>query len=239
MQTRDVEYRCDEVTLHGRLVWDDTVTVPRPGVAIFHEGTGLGEFALTRARMVAELGYVALAADMFGARRQARNLQEVATAVGGLRADPEKRRARGRAALTALAGAPQVDAHRLAAIGFCFGGSVVLELAREGADIKAAVSFHGVLTTKIPASPGQVKASVLVCTGAEAPLAPPDQVAAFENEMRIAQVRDWQLISYGNTLHGFTNPAADGSMMRTARYNEQADRRSWAAMKALFDEVLT
>jgi dienelactone hydrolase len=155
-----------------------------------------------------------------------------------LRAAPEKLRARGQAALNALAALPQVDASRLAAIGFCFGGSVVLELAREGADLKAAVSFHGVLATKHPAASGGVRASVLVCTGADDPLAPPDQVAAFENEMRAAEVRDWQVISYGNTLHGFTNPAADGSMMRTALYNEQADRRSWAAMKGLFDEVL-
>jgi dienelactone hydrolase len=238
MQTRDVEYRCDEATMRGHLVWDETVTVRRPGVAVFHEGLGLGDFAMARARMVAELGYVALAADMFGERRQARNLQEVATVVGGLRAAPEKLRARGQAALNALAALPQVDASRLAAIGFCFGGSVVLELAREGADLKAAVSFHGVLATKHPAASGGVRASVLVCTGADDPLAPPDQVTAFENEMRTANVRDWQVISYGNTLHGFTNPAADGSMMRTALYNEQADRRSWAAMKGLFGEVL-
>jgi dienelactone hydrolase len=238
MQTRDVEYRCDEATMRGHLVWDETVTVRRPGVAVFHEGLGLGDFAMARARMIAKLGYVALAADMFGERRQARNLQEVATIVGGLRAEPEKLRARGRAALATLAGLPQVDASKLAAIGFCFGGSVVLELARDGADLKAAVSFHGVLATKNPAAPGEVKASVLVCTGADDPLAPPDQVAAFENEMRTANVLDWQVISYGNTLHGFTNPAADGSMMRTAMYNEQADRRSWSAMKSLFDEVL-
>ena len=238
MQTCDVEYRCDEVTLRGHLVFDETVAAKRPGVVVFHEGLGLGDFAIERARMIAELGYVALAADMFGERRQARNLQEVATLVGGLRAEPEKLRARGRAALSALAALPLVDAGRLAAIGFCFGGSVVLELAREGADLKAAVSFHGALATKIPAAPDQIKASVLVLTGADDPLAPPEQVAAFENEMREAQVRDWQVISYGNTLHGFTNPAADGSMMRTALYNEQADRRSWAAMKSLFDEVL-
>jgi len=116
---------------------------------------------------------------------------------------------------------------------------VVLELAREGAELKAVVSFHGVLTTKMPAQPGQVKASVLVCTGVDDPLAPPEQVADFENEMRAGGVKDWQVIAYGNTLHGFTNPAADGSMMRTALYNEQADRRSWASMKSLFDEVLT
>jgi dienelactone hydrolase len=194
---------------------------------------------MERARRLAGLGYVALAADMFGDRRQATNLQEVANLVGGLRAEPEKLRARGRAALETLAALPQVDAGRLAAIGFCFGGSVVLELAREGADLKAVVSFHGVLTTKMPAQPGQIKASVLVCTGVDDPLAPPEQVADFENEMRTGGVKDWQVIAYGNTLHGFTNPAADGSMMRTALYNEQADRRSWASMKSLFDEVLT
>ena len=194
---------------------------------------------MERARRLAGLGYVALAADMFGDRRQASNLQEVATLVGGLRAEPEKLRARGRAALAVLAALPQVDAGRLAAIGFCFGGSVVLELAREGAELKAVVSFHGVLTTKMPAQPGQMKASVLVCTGVDDPLAPPEQVADFENEMRTGGVKDWQVIAYGNTLHGFTNPAADGSMMRTAMYNEQADRRSWASMKSLFDEVLT
>ena len=134
---------------------------------------------------------------------------------------------------------PQVDAGRLAAIGCYFGGSVVPELAREGADLKAVVSFHGVLATKMPAQAGQVKASVLVCTGVDDPQAPPEQVADFKNEMRAGEVRDWQVIAYGNTLHGFTNPAADGSMMRTALYNEQADRRSWASMNSLFDEVLT
>jgi dienelactone hydrolase len=238
MQTRDVDYRCEEANLRGYLAYENAAG-PRPGVLVFHEGLGLNEFAMERARRLAELGYVALAADMFGERRQGKNLQEIATLVGGLRAEPEKLRARGRAGLATLATLPQVDAGRCAAIGFCFGGSVVLELARAGADLKAVVSFHGVLATKLPAQSGQVKASVLVCTGAEDPLAPPDQVAAFEDEMRAAAVADWQVISYGNTLHGFTNPAADGSMMRTAMYNEQADRRSWASMQSLFDEVLT
>ena len=146
-------------------------------------------------------------------------------------------RARGRAALATLAALPQVDASRLGAIGFCFGGSVVLERARDGADLAAVVSFHGVLATKTPAVSGNVKARVLVCTGADDPLAPPEQVRAFEDEMRAAEVRDWQVISYGNTLHGFTNPAADGSMMRTAVYSEQADRRSWAAMRGLLEEA--
>jgi dienelactone hydrolase len=239
MQTRDVDYRCEDANLRGGLAWNENAVGQRPGVLVFHEGLGLGEFAMERARRLAGLGYVALAADMFGDRRQARNLQEVATLVGGLRAAPEKLRARGRAALATLAALPEVDANKMAAIGFCFGGSVVLELAREGADLKAVVSFHGVLATKMPAVAGEVKASVLVCTGADDPLAPPDQVADFANEMRASRVRDWQVISYGNTLHGFTNPAADGSMLRSALYSAQADRRSWASMQNLFDEVLT
>jgi dienelactone hydrolase len=237
MQTQDIDYRADAV-MRGYLAFDETKAGRRPGVLVFHEGLGLGDFAMARARQLAELGYVALAADMFCDRRQARNLTEVAKLVGELRNEPEVLRGRARAALATLAAMPQVDAGRMAAIGFCFGGSVVLELARDGADLKAAVSFHGVLTTRTPAVPGQVKASVLVLTGADDPLAPPDQLLAFENEMRAAEVADWQVISYGNTLHGFTNPAADGSMLRTARYSAQADRRSWAAMRSLFDEVL-
>ena len=162
MQTHDIDYRDEAVNLRGYLAFDETAAGRRPGVLVFHEGLGLGDFAMARARMLAELGYVALAADMFGDRRQARNLQEVANLVGGLRNEPETLRARGRAALATLAALPQVDANRMAAIGFCFGGSVVLELARDGADLKAVVSFHGVLTTKTPAVSGKVKASVLV-----------------------------------------------------------------------------
>ena len=237
MQTRDIDYRDGAVNLRGYLAFDETAAERRPGVLVFHEGLGLGDFAMARARMLAELGYVAFAADMFGDRRQARNLQEVATLVGDLRDEPQTLRARGRAALATLAALPAVDANRTGAIGFCFGGSVVLELARDGADLKAVVSFHGVLATRTPAVSGKVKASVLVCTGADDPLAPLEQIKAFEDEMRAADVRDWQVISYGNTLHGFTNPAADGSMLRAALYSEQAGRRAWASMRSLFDEV--
>jgi dienelactone hydrolase len=238
MQMHDIEYHAEAVNLRGYIAFDDAATGRRPGVLVFHEGLGLGEFAMARARWLAELGYVALAADMFGDRRQARNLQEVVRLVGDLRNQPETLLARGRAALTTIAALPQVDADRIGAIGFCFGGSVVLELARDGADLKAVVSFHGVLATRKPAAPDRVKASVLVLTGADDPLAPSEQVRAFEEEMRAAEVRDWQVISYGNTLHGFTNPVADGSMMRSALYSAQADRRSWASMRSLFDEVL-
>jgi len=237
MVTRDIDYRDGAATLRGFLADDETTTGRRPGVLVVHEGLGLNDHAMERARMIARLGYVALAADMFGDRRQATDLEQARALVGELRREPSALRRRARAALETLAALPQVDAGRLGAIGFCFGGSTVLELARDGADLKAVVSFHGVLATTAPASAGQVKARILVCTGADDPLVPTDQVVAFEEEMRRAAVGDWQVISYGRTLHGFTNPAADGSILASALYNESADRRSWAAMTGLFEEA--
>jgi dienelactone hydrolase len=193
---------------------------------------------MERARRLAGLGYVAFAADMFGERAQARDLKEAGALIAPLRGDPEALRARARAAFDTLAALPAVDAGRIAAIGFCFGGNVALELARAGTELKAVVSFHGVLATRRPAVEEQVKAAILVLTGAEDPLAPPEQVTAFAEEMRLAKVRDWQIVTYGNALHGFTNPSADGSIMRAALYDAKADRRSWEAMQDLFDEEL-
>jgi dienelactone hydrolase len=238
MQTQDIVYHDGSVSLRGFLACDAAATSRRPGILVVHEGLGLGDHAMERARMLAKLGYVALAADMFGDRRQARDLQEAQSLTAEFHNEPARLRTRGRAALTTLASLPQVDARRLAAIGFCFGGSVVLELARDSADLAAVVSFHGILATKAPARAGSVKARVLVCTGADDPLVPAGQIAGFEQEMRAAEVRDWQVISYGNTLHGFTNPAADGSIFQSALYHERSDRRSWAAMQSLFDEAL-
>lgn len=192
---------------------------------------------MEQAQRLAGLGYVALAADMFGERRQARDLAEARAPIGDLRADPAKLRARGRAALATLAALPQVDRERLGAIGFCFGGSVVLELARDGAPLGAAVSVHGVLATTAPAAVGSARASLLVLTGADDPLAPADQVTAFAEEMRAAKVADWQVISYGNVLHGFTNPSADGSILPSARYDARASARAWTALEAFLAEV--
>ena len=239
MQTQDVRYSEGAVEFLGYLAFDDTARDKRPGVLVVHEGLGLGEHIMERARRIAKLGYVVFAADMFGGRRQFSDIQEMSKFLADLRNDLPTLRARGRAALATLGSLPQVDATRLAANDFCFGGSVVLELARDGADLKAVVSLHGVLSTTAPAETDKVKASVLVCTGAEDPLAPPDQVTAFQNEMRKAKVRDWQLVSYGNTLHAFTNPAAGPSTMRGTLYNEQADRRSWLAVRNFLEELLS
>jgi dienelactone hydrolase len=157
--------------------------------------------------------------------------------IGELRTDPAKLRARAGAAVAALKAQPDVDGSKLAAIGFCFGGMTVLELARGGADLKGVVSFHGALQTGAPAEHGAVTPKVLVCTGADDPMVPPSQVVDFESEMRAAGA-DWQVISYGGTVHGFTNPNA-GKVVRLdgVAYNAQADKRSWAAMLAFFDEI--
>jgi len=237
MQTRDIAYFDGPTRLNGYLAMRTEGAGRRPAVLVFHEGLGLGDFAMDRARRLAGLGYVAFAADMFGDRRQAHDMEEARALLGPLRGDPAALRRRARAALAGLSALPEVDTGRLAAIGFCFGGSVVLELARDGADLKAVVSFHGVLTTKSPASEGQVKAAVLVLTGADDPLAPPDQLLGFADEMRSAKARDWQIEIFGNALHGFTNPSADGSIMRAALHDPRADRRAWASMRRLLEEV--
>jgi dienelactone hydrolase len=237
MFTGDLSYDDQGVSLRGSLTCDETVAGRRPGVLVLHEGLGLNAHAMERADRLARLGYVALAHDMFGDRRQAGSLEEARALMGPLAAQPAKLRARGRAGLAVLAALPQVDPERLAAIGFCFGGSVALELAREGAKLAAVVSLHGTLASKAPAVAGNVRARILVLTGADDPLVPAAQVIAFEQEMRAARVEDWQLISYGNTLHGFTNPAADGSILPSARYHPRSDRRAWTAMGQLLAEA--
>jgi dienelactone hydrolase len=237
MIASDIEYRDGTDRMLGFLAYEEGAPARRPGVLVVHEGLGLNDFPMERARMVAKLGYVALAADLFGERRQAKDLEEARALIGALRSEPSKLRKRAASALDVLSRLPQVDATRLGAIGFCFGGTTVLEMARGGADLKAVISFHGVLSTAAPAAAGAIKARILVCTGADDPLVPAVQVTRFEDEVRAAKVADWQVLSFGNTLHGFTNPAADGSIMASALYSESADRRSWAAMKSLFEEA--
>ncbi len=237
MRTEDIEYRDGALNLRGVLAYDDAAPGKRPGIVVVHEAWGLGDHAIERAKMLARLGYVALAADMYGDRRQATDLPAAMELIGDLRTDPAKLRARAGAAVAALKAQPYVDSSRLAAIGFCFGGTTVLELARGGADLKGVVSFHGGLQTAAPAQRGAVKPKVLVCTGADDPMIPPAQVVEFEDEMRKAAA-DWQVISYGGTVHSFTNPDAGKVVaLDGVAYNKQTDQRSWAAMRAFFDEI--
>jgi dienelactone hydrolase len=237
MTTQTVTYTDAGTTLKGFLAYDDKQTGKRPGILVMPEAFGLGKNAKARAQRLAdELGYVALGGDPFGDGREFTDLQEAIKVAGALMADPAKFRARARAGIDKLASLPQVDSSRLAAIGYCMGGTFALELARDGAPLRGVVSFHGGLQTQRPAAPGQIKAKVLVCHGSDDPMIQTPQVNAFIDEMTKAQA-DWQLISYGNTVHSFTNPDADGTMMPGIKFNAQSDARSWVAMKNFFEEV--
>ena len=237
MSTQTVTYTDAGVTLKGFLAYNDKQTGKRPGILVMPEAFGLGKNAKGRAQRLAdELGYVALGGDPFGDGKEFTDLQEAIKVAGALMADPAKFRARARAGIDKLASLPQVDSSRLAAIGYCMGGTFALELARDGAPLRGVVSFHGGLQTQRPAAPGQIKAKVLVCHGSDDPMIQTPQVNGFIDEMTKAQA-DWQLISYGNTVHSFTNPDADGTMMPGIKFNAQSDARSWLAMKNFFEEI--
>ncbi len=202
-------------------------------VLVVHEAPGLGDNARRRTRMMAELGYVALAADLYGGGRTFSGTE----AMDGLRADTGVFRRRVRAGFDALIALDGVDPARAAAIGYCFGGMAVLELARSGAPVTAVVSFHGLLRSGQPARPGEVGARVLACTGAKDPLVPLGDVDAFGREMDAAGA-DWQLIVYGHALHSFTNRNVAGGADPRMDYDPSADRQSWAAALLFLDEAL-
>lgn len=236
MHTESLEYRDGDVTLRGFLAFDDRKSGKRPGVLVMPEAFGLGAQVKRRAEMLAALGYVALAGDPYGGGLQLTDLQEAVKRAGAMFADPSKARNRARAALDKLASLPQVDPGRLAAIGYCMGGSFSLELARDGAPLSGIVSFHGGLQTQRPAEAGKVKAKILVCTGADDPFVPVVQVNSLADEMTKAGA-DWQIISYGGTVHSFTNPEADKVGVPTIAYNKLSDERSWKAMTSFFEEI--
>jgi len=236
MKTETINYRDGDVNLRGFLAYDETLSGKRPGILVMPEAFGLGAHARQRAQRLAELGYVALAGDPYGNGFEAKDLQEAIQRATELMQEPGKLRKRGHAALDTLAALPQVDSGRLAAIGFCMGGTFSLELARDSAPLKGIVSFHGGLGTQRPADKGQVKARILVCTGAEDPFVPADQVTAFQNEMTQAGA-DWQVISYGGTKHSFTNPEADSIGNPGLAYNKLTDERCWKAMASFFEEI--
>ena len=235
--TKTVEYRQGDTTLEGYLAYDDAAKGKRPGVLVIHEWRGLGNYEKKRAEQLARLGYVAFAADIYGKGVRPANNEEAAAEAGRYRGnDRSLLRARAAAGLAKLASFPQVDASRLAAIGYCFGGTAVLELARSGADLSGVISFHGNLATPNPADAAKIRAKVLVLHGADDPYVKPEEVAAFQQEMRQGKV-DWQMIHYGGAVHSFSNPAAGNDPGKGAAYNEKADRRSWEAMKQFFNEI--
>ena len=237
IRTEVVEYRHGDAVLEGYMAYDDSVKGKRPGVLVVHEWMGHNPYVRKRAEGLARLGYVAFALDMYGKGVRAKDSKEAASLAAIYKGDRGLMRARAAAGLGVLARHPMVDPARLAAIGYCFGGTTVLELARAGADLRAVVSFHGGLDTPSAEDARNIRGKVLVLHGGDDPFVPPAQVAAFQEEMRKGGV-DWQFVAYGGAVHSFTNPEAGGDNSKGAAYNERADRRSWEAMKAFFAETL-
>jgi dienelactone hydrolase len=235
--TKTVEYRQDGTVMQGFLAYDDGLKGKRPGVLVVHEWWGLNDFAREKAQQLAGLGYVALAADMYGGGVTTKDREEAAR-LAALRNNPALLRARAQAALEVLAADPRVDPKRLAAIGFCFGGTTVLELAYSGADLAGVVSFHGGLPRPHPGDLTRLKAKILVLHGADDPHVPAADLAAFEQAMRQAGA-DWQMVFFGGAVHGFTNPAAGDNKTSGVAYDARAARRSWRCMREFFREILT
>ncbi|PWU13394.1 MAG: dienelactone hydrolase [Verrucomicrobia bacterium] len=231
-----IEYKDGDTVLEGYLAYNPSTEGRRPGVLIVHQWKGLTEYEKGRADMLAELGYTAFALDIYGKGIRPKDTQEAGAQAGKYKKDRALLRQRAQAGLAVLKGQATVDPARVAAIGYCFGGTTVIELARSGADIAGVVSFHGGLDSPKPEDGKNIKCKVLALHGADDPFVPAKDLAAFEEEMRQARV-DWQLIKYGGAVHSFTEKNAAANRLAGAAYNENADRRSWEAMKGFFAEI--
>jgi dienelactone hydrolase len=235
IKTEVVDYKVGDVDCRGYLAYDDQAG-KRPGVLVAPEWWGLTDYARHRAEMLAGLGYVAFAMDPFGDGKTTDDPQEAGKLAGALKSDIPELRRRATAALDVLAKQPMVDPDKLAAIGYCFGGTTVLELARSGAPILGVVSFHGGLATPNPKDAANIKGKVLICHGGDDKFESPEEIAEFQQSMRDANV-DWQMIIYGGAVHAFTNPDADRHHISGIAYNANADHRSWQAMQNFFHEI--
>jgi dienelactone hydrolase len=222
-----VEYKQGDTVLKGQIAYDDAAKDKLPAVIVVHEWWGLNDYAKTRARMLAEAGYVAFAVDMFGDGKTTEHPEEAGEWAGAVRQNRQLGTDRFMAAYNLVKAHPRVDPAHISAIGYCFGGGVVLGMAFSGAGLEAVVSFHGVLPTE-PAT-GKVSARILVCHGAADALITPEQVATFQKNATDAGA-DWEFIAFAGAKHSFTNPRADSHGMPALSYNEKADKRSWSAM---------
>jgi dienelactone hydrolase len=235
VETRDAEYTVNGVTMIGRLAVPDGAG-KLPGVLIAHEGNGLDDFQKGRANQFAELGYVALALDYYGGGKPPDDLNAARALMVRLRESPNRSRETAAAGLDVLLGEPRTDASKVAAVGYCFGGTLMLELARTGADLKAIVGFHPGLFTLRPEDSANIVGKVLVCVGTEDPFITLEDRLKFEAEMRATTV-DWRINVYGGVAHSFTNPRADQAGLPGLAYHQLSDERSWRAMLDLFTEV--
>ena len=235
----EVVYKAGDTTLKGYLAWDAAKEGPRPGVIVVHEWWGHNDYVRTRARMLAEEGYTALALDMYGDGKQAAHPEDAQQFMMEAISDAEVSQARFAAASELLRKHETTDPTKLAAIGYCFGGAVVLHMARSGNELAGVASFHGNLATETPAEPGMVKAKVLVLHGADDPFVPSEQLEAFRKEMDAAGA-DYQVIEYAGAVHAFTNPAATENGKKfdlPLAYNEEADKQSWAELQRFLREL--
>ncbi|HEY3295116.1 MAG TPA: dienelactone hydrolase family protein [bacterium] len=236
VKTETVQYKDGDTVLEGYLAYDDSVAGKRPGVLVCHEWWGLVDYPKHRAEQLAGQGYVAFALDMYGKGVTAKTPQDAQTRARAFYTNRPLMRQRAQAGLEVLKNHPLVDTRRIAAIGYCFGGTAALELARSGADLAGVVTFHGNLSTPTADDAKNIKGKVLICTGADDQSVKPEDITAFEDEMRKAKV-DYQINVYGDAVHGFTNPAATGPKSGGYSYNALADRRSWEAMQTFFNEL--
>jgi dienelactone hydrolase len=234
IKTETIEYHDGDTKLTGQLVYDDSINGPRPGIIVAHEWWGLNDYAKKRAEMLAELGYVAFALDMYGDDKVTSHAPDAKGWMQQITGNVDAWQARAMAGLEVLKGSELVDDDKLAAIGYCFGGATVMQMAYAGADLDGVVSFHGSLP---PAPEGaDIKAKVLAAHGYDDGFVPPEKVAAFEQSLADAGA-DWQMVVFSGTRHGFTNPNAGDYGMDMLQYNAEADKRSWAMMQAFLDEV--
>ena len=233
-----VDYKDGDLSFEGYIAFDETLSSLRPGVLVVHDWMGVSEETRRRCDMLAGLGYVAFAADIYGKGVRPSTPEEAGKLAGLYKGDRALFRKRLALALTQLRKDAHVDGSRVAAIGYCFGGTGVIELARSGADVKGVVSFHGGLDSLRPEGAKAIKGRVLVLHGADDPFNSPADVAAFQDEMRKAGV-DWQMIYYGGAVHAFTNPGAGSDPRRGAAYDARADARSWTAMKDFLQELFS
>lgn len=234
--SQEVTYKAGGVTMKGFLAWDKDIKGKRPGILVVHEWWGHNQFARKRALLLAGMGYTALAVDMYGNGKTAAHPDDAGKFAAEVNKNMPVAKQRFEAAMKVLAKHPSVASGDLAAIGFCFGGGVVLNMARAGENLKGVVSFHGPLATDTPAQAGKVKAKIEVLTGADDPMVPKDQVAAFEKEMDAAGV-SYHLTSYPGVKHSFTNPDADQlgkTFNLPLAYDAEADQDSWKQMDAFF-----
>ena len=239
IEGKEVSYRAGDVVMKGYLAYDKSITGKRPGVLVVHEWWGHNEYARKRARMLAEMGYAALAVDMYGEGKQAMHPDDAGKFSSELMKNFDTAKARFIAAMEFLKKQPTVDPGRIAAIGYCFGGGIVLNMARQGIDLKGVASFHGGLNAVKPAQQGGVKAKILVLHGADDKFVTPEQIGAFKQEMKNAGA-DFRFISYPGAIHSFTNPDADEYAKKfnlPLGYNAEADKKSWEELKKFLEKI--